>query len=139
MMLRALLTCSPFLSKMPPPRATVCPIHSLKYITVLYLVLSVCKIYNILVQLELDLSTFTVSQLRTTDVVGGAGLTSCSVRLSRNSRVLTAVQSCCISRRGMASSPGGKGSSSLPGLSPKLQSAGSRLVGRLGSLEEKEE
>jgi len=67
-----------------------------------------------------------------------ACLTSCSVRLSLKSRVLTALQSCCISRRGRVSSPGGKGSSSLPKASPELQSAGSRLVGRLGSLEERE-
>lgn len=64
--------------------------------------------------------------------------TSCSVRLSLKSRVLTAVQSCCISLSGRVSSPGGKGSSSLPKPSPELQSAGSRLVGRLGSLEERE-
>lgn len=62
-------------------------------------------------------------------------LTSCSVRLSLSSRVLTAVQSCCISLSGTASIPGGKDSSSLPKPSPELQSAGSRLVGRPGSLE----
>lgn len=65
-------------------------------------------------------------------------LTSCRVRLSLKSRVLTAVQSCCISRSGMVSSPEGKDSSSLPKPSPQLQSAGSRLVGRLGSLEERQ-
>lgn len=72
-------------------------------------------------------------------VIEGTRLTSCRVRRSLNSRVLTAVQSCCISLSGTASNPGGKGSSSLPGLSPQLQSAGSKLVGRLGSLEEEEE
>lgn len=61
--------------------------------------------------------------------------TSCSVRLSLKSRVLTAVQSCCINLSGRVSSPAGKGSSSLPKPSPELQSAGSRVVGRLGSLE----
>ncbi|TNN55918.1 hypothetical protein EYF80_033854 [Liparis tanakae] len=62
----------------------------------------------------------------------------CSIRPAKTSSVLTAVQSCCISRSGRVSSPGGKGSSSLPKASPELQSAGSRLVGRLGSLEERE-
>lgn len=63
-------------------------------------------------------------------------LTSCSVRLSLRSRVLTAVHSCCMSLSGRVSSPRGKGSSSFPMPNPALHSAGSRLVGRQGSLEE---
>lgn len=63
-------------------------------------------------------------------------LTSCSVRLSLRSRVLTAVHSCCMSLSGRVSSPRGKGSSSFPMPNPALHSAGSRLVGWQGSLEE---
>lgn len=62
-------------------------------------------------------------------------LTSCSVRLSLRSRVLTAVHSCCMSLSGRVSTPRGKGSSSFPMPNPALHSAGSRLVGRQGSLE----
>lgn len=64
--------------------------------------------------------------------------TSCSVRLSLKSRVLTAVQSCCISLSGRASSPGSKDSSSFPTPIAKPQSVGSRLVRWLGSLEEEQ-